>query len=741
MEDSPPPSGRTAVLVVDDQPENLMVLHGTLSRPEYDVVEARSGAEALKKILKQDFAVIVMDVLMPLMDGFETAWLIRQRDASKDIPIIFLTATDTDVANIYKAYSVGAVDYLVKPVDTNILRTKVAVFVDLFRKGQRIRAQDAQLREKERLLSAEALRESENLYEATFNASAVATGSCATDGRFLRANQRLCETLGRSREQLMQLRVQDVSHADDAADLVRYLHRMLTDGLDSSRRESRWLRGDGQVFWGNLAVSLLRDADGKPKHFILALEDVTERRLADERQRFLANASELLLSSLDYETTLKKVARLAAGTIADFCTVDLIAEGQVQELVVAHRDAAQANELQKLRLRGPGALGEGWAGGPTEPEPELVTEASQELAARCAGDPDALRLVEQLNLSSGIRVPLVARDRLLGSMALWRTGGSRPYNGADLRTAEDLAHRAAFAIENARLYREAQDAVGARDEFLSIASHELRTPLTPLQLSLQRLLADGPGKQALERLTPDELRQSLIRWDKQVRRLSHLIDNLLDVSRISAGRLDLKPEPVDLVEVAREVVGRLWGDAAGSPQPATVVAEGGPVVGLWDPLRVEQVVSNLLANALKYGGGKPVTVTVSRNERLACFEVRDQGIGIDADKQAKIFERFERAVSSRVYGGLGLGLYIARQIVDAHGGMLEVSSTPGAGSVFTMRLPLGDVRAAAGYGAGLMTMSAGGEAPKTTAGAEVLEKQPTATRVMPEGKLVLSSEP
>ncbi len=201
---------------------------------------------------------------MPLMDGFETAWLIRQRDASKDIPIIFLTATDTDVANIYKAYSVGAVDYLVKPVDTNILRAKVAVFVDLYRKSQRIRALDAELRVKERLLSAEALRESESLYEATFNASAVAIGSCATDGHFLRANQQLCDTLGRTREQLLQLRVQDVSHAEDSAELVSTLHRLLADDRQSSRRESRYLRGDGTVFWATLAVSLLRDAAGRP---------------------------------------------------------------------------------------------------------------------------------------------------------------------------------------------------------------------------------------------------------------------------------------------------------------------------------------------------------------------------------------------------------------------------------------------------------------------------------------------
>jgi signal transduction histidine kinase len=409
---------------------------------------------------------------------------------------------------------------------------------------------------------------------------------------------------------------------------------------------------------------------------------VTERRLADERQSFLATASEQLLSSLDYEATLKKVARLAAATVADFCAIDLVAEGQVQELVIAHRDPARANAFQKLRFRLPGALE--WDQAAASPELKLVSLGPQELL-----DPETTRLVEQLDLRSVIRVPLVARDRLLGSLAFWRTNGSGPYGETDLRMAEDLAHRAAFAIENARLYREAQDAVGARDEFLSIASHELRTPLTPLQLSMQRLLASRNGIQPLEQLTTDELRRSLVRWDKQVRRLSHLIDNLLDVSRISAGRLDLKPEAVDLVEVAREIVARLWGDVPSAESPATVLAETGPVVGLWDRLRVEQVVTNLLANAMKYGGGKPVTVTVSRNERFACFEVRDQGIGIAAEKQAKIFERFERAVSSRVYGGLGLGLYIARQIVDAHGGMLEVSSNPGRGSVFTMQLPIG----------------------------------------------------
>ncbi len=246
-----------------------------------------------------------------------------------------------------------------------------------------------------------------------------------------------------------------------------------------------------------------------------------------------------------------------------------------------------------------GVLGEQWDSGKNDPEPELVTNPAQELTLRCAQDREALQLVEHLDLSSAIRVPLVARDRVLGSMAFWKTGSSRPYGSADLRMAEDLAHRAAFAIENARLYREAQDAVGARDEFLSIASHELRTPLTPLQISLQRLLASHNGKQALELLSSDELRRALMRWDKQVRRLSLLIDNLLDVSRISAGRLDLKPEAVDLVEVAREIVtplGSRWParDASGSCWPRCW--SSGRSVG---STHVEQVVSSALANALQ----------------------------------------------------------------------------------------------------------------------------------------------
>jgi signal transduction histidine kinase len=182
------------------------------------------------------------------------------------------------------------------------------------------------------------------------------------------------------------------------------------------------------------------------------------------------------------------------------------------------------------------------------------------------------------------------------------------------------------------------------------------------------------------------VRPALERCERQVRRLEVLIDNLLDVSRISSGRLTLQPEDVDLAEVVRDVSARFADQisASGSKLDLSVT---GPVIGHWDRLRLEQVVTNLLTNAIKYGRGRPLEATVEGTATHGLVRIRDHGIGIDPEQLTRIFGRFERAVSARSYGGLGLGLYIARQIVDAHGGRIEVESRPGEGSLFTIELP------------------------------------------------------
>ena len=229
---------------------------------------------------------------------------------------------------------------------------------------------------------------------------------------------------------------------------------------------------------------------------------------------------------------------------------------------------------------------------------------------------------------------------------------------------------------------DAENAVRLRDEFLAIASHELRTPLTPLRLQLQvmlRHLRKGPGgAEDLEAAAESALRQT--------ERLTMLVNDLLEVSRISMGRLTLNVESMDLAEAAREVLGRHESEARSAGCRLSLRAES--VVGRWDKLRVDEVLTNLVVNAIQYGAGKPVEVAVERAGGTARLTVHDQGIGISSEDQRRIFDRFERAVPVRSYGGIGLGLYIAKQIVVAHGGSIGVRSAPGEGSTFTVELPV-----------------------------------------------------
>ena len=251
------------ILVVDDHPENLLALEAMLGSRSREVVTAASGPDALRKLLQEEFAVILLDVMMPGIDGFETARLIRGRDACRHIPIIFLTATGSDVELIYRAYSVGAVDYLIKPLQPEIVRAKVDVFVELHRRALRIRRQEVQLREAERQRSDEALRQSENQYEATFNQAAVGIAHLSLDGRWLRANRHLCEMLGYGEDELRGLRYEDVVDPEELAADRRALLAIAErpgDGAQAKiQRETRLTSRSGTKLWVELNVSLLRD--------------------------------------------------------------------------------------------------------------------------------------------------------------------------------------------------------------------------------------------------------------------------------------------------------------------------------------------------------------------------------------------------------------------------------------------------------------------------------------------------
>jgi PAS domain S-box-containing protein len=423
-------------------------------------------------------------------------------------------------------------------------------------------------------------------------------------------------------------------------------------------------------------------------HCAQALERA--RRLAQSQRQgieaaFLARASETLASSLDPAHTLESLVQLAVPALADGCGVYLLEpEGVVRRYAVSHADPALAQAMRvfnaryPLRLDAPAGIGRVLRTG----EPELVPELKEEMLEVI---PPGLREdTRALGVRSYLCVPMESRGRRLGALTLAHAGSGRRFGPRDLPFAHDLARRAALAVDNAQLYGEAQAAVRIREDFLSVASHELKTPLTPLALKLQLLVRELDAQ-------PDSnsTRRALAHVEtcrKQVRKLSELIGDLLDVSRIMGGRFALELEDVELAALVREVAGRHESQAEQSGCVLELAL--GEVRGRWDRLRLEQVVTNLLDNAFKYGQGHPVRVRLAEVAGRAVLEVKDEGIGIEPAGLPRIFERFERAVSERHYGGLGLGLYITRTIVEGLGGRIGVESTPGQGALFRVELPL-----------------------------------------------------
>jgi signal transduction histidine kinase/FixJ family two-component response regulator len=432
-------------------------------------------------------------------------------------------------------------------------------------------------------------------------------------------------------------------------------------------------------------------AANRAKDDLLAARDraLFEAEAAQGRVMFLAEASAVLAGSLDYETTLSTIAQLAVPTLGDWCFVDTLGDdGSLRRLAVACADPSQ-NEIAKQLCReypphqGP-TVGIGQV---IESGQALIWNGIDDgLLGSIARDEEHLRLLRTIRITATMSVPLHVQGQPSGAISFCATDSRRRFGAEDLLLAEDLVRRAALAIDNARLYQEAQEAVRAREEFLSIASHELKTPLTALQLQVDSLLLAAQDGRFVQ-LSPQQMERRFNTVAGQTSRLNKLVNELLDISRILNGRIELEYEPVELVGLAGETIARFNEQAALAGSPIALHAEQ-PVHGVLDRLRTEQILTNLLSNALKYGPGQPIDVTISADGDRASLVVHDRGIGIALEHQERIFARFERAVSVRHYGGLGLGLYIVRQVLDALGGAIGVSSAEGVGSTFTVTLPL-----------------------------------------------------
>jgi len=444
-------------------------------------------------------------------------------------------------------------------------------------------------------------------------------------------------------------------------------------------------RRTGSIRWTLVRAAPIRSEFGAPELVLNVFHDITAVHRDRQTAHLLEKAAEELASSLDYEAALAGVAQVLVPSFADVCAVELLEGEELRTVALAHADPSMIEHPRRIRASSPprrdarSPVGRVLASG----EPLLIATLTDADVAACARDAEHLETLRGLKLRSMLCAPIaVAGGGTEGAIVLVSAESRRRFDEHDLRFARALGRRAGTAVGHARAYRAANDAVRARDDFLSVAGHELRTPLATLVLqleSLKRALATGV-------LSPKTASDRVQKTLAQTNRLNRLIDTLLDVTRVSSGKLVLEPEPMDLAALVRDICERFTEEASRANVSLTVTTET-PCEGFWDPRRLDQVVSNLLSNAIKYGEGRPIRVTCERQADADRIRVIDQGMGIASDDLERIFSRFERAPPSRDRSGFGLGLWIARAIVVAHGGTLGVESEPGKGATFTLELP------------------------------------------------------
>jgi signal transduction histidine kinase/CheY-like chemotaxis protein len=406
---------------------------------------------------------------------------------------------------------------------------------------------------------------------------------------------------------------------------------------------------------------------------------------AEGRARILAEAGRILATSFDYHTTLSSLARLAVPSVADYAVVDVLQEdGSIARVGVAHVAPGKEPLLRETGHLAAGRLPATHPemGALLEGRETLVTDITPEMIGQLAADDEHRRIILDLAPRSMIAVPLQAPGRVIGSLVLATAESGRRFDSADFRLAQELASRAAMAVESARLYHAAERALHARDEMLSIVAHDLRNPLNAIILGVEAVLEDLPPG-----APPPEL-QMLQTVRVSARRMDRLIHDLLEVARIESGKLRIEPHPERVSFLVDEAVAMMKPLAtAQGLELRCSVDRSLPHVEV-DGSRILQVISNLVGNAIKFtpSGGR-VAIEAEAVDGEVRFVVADTGAGIPPEQLPHLFARHWQG-SDRDRRGIGLGLAIAKGIIESHRGRIWVESQRGAGSRFYFTIPL-----------------------------------------------------
>jgi PAS domain S-box-containing protein len=495
-------------------------------------------------------------------------------------------------------------------------------------------------------------------------------------------------------------------HPADRSMVQERVQRAIETGEPFEFRH-RIVREDGEVRWLQARGEVVEDEEGVPVRLTGTAQDITDlheatmqaRRLAVEqaarataetserRMEFLARASAALASSLDYETTLATVARLAVPEMADWCAVDLVEEGgTIRRLSVEHEDPAKVQLVKELSERFPPAP-DAPTGAPNvirTGKSELVQDVPDSLLVEAAPDAEYLRILRKLGLRSYVIAPLAARGRVFGAITFVQAESGRRFDREDCLLVEDLAVRAAIAIDNARLVRELERALQTKSDFMATMSHELRTPLNAI-IGYTELLEDGIPEEI-----PESARQHAHRIGLAAQHLLQLIDEILTFSRIQADRELVEMNPLFVKSLLSEVDAIIGPLAQEKGLDFRMTADDVPDQVLTDTRKVRQVLLNLLGNAVKFTEEGTVGLAVAREGDTLLLRVTDSGPGIPASEHRRLFEPFWQGDQSRTrkLGGAGLGLAISERLARLLGGDITVESAPGAGSTFTFRLPI-----------------------------------------------------